>query len=62
MIIRCYVFMLFLVSGLILMVLYVIPSIRKVKEGRVDYSGSVYPPDMIPAMMMSLLLVTFLFE
>ncbi len=54
--------MLFLVSGLILMVLYVIPSIRKVKEGRVDYSGSVYPPDMIPAMMMSLLLVTFLFE
>ncbi len=62
MIVRGYIFVLFLIFSIILMVRYAIPSIREVKERSVDYTGHIYAPDMIPAMMMFLLLFTFLIE
>ena len=62
MIIRGYIFVLFLFLSMVLMVRYAIPSVREVKERSVDYSGHIYAPDMIPAMIIFLLLFTFLIE
>lgn len=62
MIVRWYIFGLFLIFSLVLMIVYGFPTIRKVKEKSVDYTGHIYAPDMIPAAIVFIFLFSFVIE